>query len=254
MRVPFLLACSLVAAISAAGTPAWAQHESAGAIEEGRTVYNAVCANCHGPDGDQITGINFSRAVFRRPFTDAQLNQTIRRGIPGTPMPPTNVTEEQAARTVAYLRSMSEAMRAGAVGGDAGRGRALFDGKGKCSTCHVVSGEGSRTGPDLSAIGSVRRAKELETSILSPGAEVSPDNRSFRVITQDGRKVSGRLLNQDTFTVQVLDAVDERPKSFDKTTLREYGFIDSVMPSYRNTLQPQELADLVSYLASLKRR
>jgi len=229
-----------------------AQHDSAGAIEEGRRAYETLCVNCHGPDGDQISPINFSRGQFRRSFTDAQLAEIVRGGIPGTPMPPSNVEEAQALRIVAYLRSLTSGMNT-VAGGDAARGKAIFDGKGKCATCHTVRGAGSRLGPELTHIGSVRRAIELRRSLLYPGAEVLPENRSYRVVTREGRTVTGRLLNLDTFTVQMLDASDERPKSFDRSTLRESGFIDSAMPSYQSTLAPQELTDVIAYLTSLKR-
>lgn len=245
----------------AAGAIAWllassasAQHDSAGAIEEGRMVYTGVCANCHGPDGDQIRGINFSRGQFRRPFTDAELNQIVRKGIPNTPMPPTDVPEEQAARVVSYLRSMSDGMSKDTVTGDRGRGQAIVDGKGGCRRCHTINGAGARIGPDLSGIGLVRRAREIQQSLVDPAAEVSPENRFFQVVTRDGRTIRGRLLNVDTFTVQLLDAADERPKSFDKAALRDYDFVAPGMPSYKTTLQPQELADVVAYLTSLRRR
>jgi putative heme-binding domain-containing protein len=253
MRFPQLIAWTLVAAVQVIGAPLWAQHESAGAIEEGRTIYNAICANCHGPDGDQIRGINFGRGQFRRPLSDADLNVIIRTGIPGTPMPGTNVPEEQAARVVAYLRSLAESMKSGAVAGDQTRGKTIFEGKGACASCHAVNGHGSRVGPDLSAIGSQRRGIELTQSLLDPAAEVLPQNRSYRVVTSDGKTVTGRLLNQDTFTVQLIDS-DEQLRSFDKSALREHGFAESAMPSYRGKLEPQELADVVGYLASLKRR
>jgi putative heme-binding domain-containing protein len=212
-----------------------------------------VCANCHGPDGNQIGGIDFSRGLFRRPYSDAELSEIIRRGIPGTPMPPTELPDAQAARIVAYLRSMSASLKESAVSGDPARGQALFDGKGTCSTCHAVNGRGGRRGPDLSAIGSVRRAAELQRSILEPAAEVLPQNRLYRVVTRDGQSVTGRLLNQDTFTVQLLDS-DAQLRSFDKSALREHAFVDTIMPSFRGRLDPQELADLVAFLASLRRR
>jgi len=78
-------------------------------------------------------------------------------------------------------------------------------------------------------------------------------NRSFHAVTLDGRTVTGRLLNQDTFTVQIIDT-DEHLRSFDKSTLREFGFSETPMPSYRGKLEPQEMADVISYLSSLKRR
>ena len=77
-------------------------------------------------------------------------------------------------------------------------------------------------------------------------------NRSYRVVTKDGATVTGRLLNLDTFTIQLLDSL-EQLRSFVKSDLLEHGFIDkSPMPSYRERLDAQELADLVSYLVSLK--
>jgi len=236
-----------------AGHRLLAQHESAGAIEEGRTIFGAVCANCHGPDGNLISGIDFSRGQLRRPYSDQELSQIVRRGIPGTPMPPTEMPEEQAGRVVAYLRSMSKGLRETTAAGDRARGRAVFDGKGTCQSCHMVDGQGGRRGPDLSGIGAVRRAAELEQSILDPAAEVLPQNRSFKVVTREGRTIEGRLLNQDTFTVQLLDS-EAQLHSFDKTMLRESGFTETAMPSFRGKLDSRELADVVAYLTSLRRR
>jgi putative heme-binding domain-containing protein len=117
----------------------------------------------------------------------------------------------------------------------------------------MVDGRGGRLGPDLSIIGSLRRAVEIEASVVDPPAEVLPQNRMYRVVTRSGREVSGRLMNMDTFTVQLLDS-DERLRSFDKAALRDHGFADTAMPSYRDKLSPSEIADVVSYLVSLKRR
>ncbi len=253
MRPRHVLGSALAAVVSLVSTTASAQHESAGAIDEGRRAYGSLCVNCHGPDGDQIGGINFSRGQYRQAYTDAHLSGIIQKGIPGTPMPPSNVPDEQAARIVAYLRSLTEGMNNVSVPGDATRGKALFDGKGKCLTCHTVSGVGSRLGPELTEIGAVRRAIELRRSLTYPGAEVLAENRLYRVVTREGRAITGRLLNLDTFTVQILAAADERPKSFDRATLTSSGFIDSTMPSYRESLTPQELADVIRYLTSLRK-
>ena len=110
----------------------------------------------------------------------------------------------------------------------------------------------SRIGPDLSDIGRLRRAVELESSIVDPNAEIFYTNRSYRVMAKDGTTATGRLLNVDTFTIQLLDT-KEQLRSFDKAGLRDYGFVDSSpMPSYRGKLTDQEIADAVSYLVSLK--
>ncbi len=230
--------------------PAVAQHATGYDVEEGGRVFQTACAACHGPDGDLIAGIDFGHGVFRRPLSDDEIVGIIRNGIPNTPMPPQpGMSEEQARRVVTYLRSMPASTSS--VAGDAARGRALFEGAGDCLDCHRVANRGSRAGPDLSRIGLVRRAAELEQSLLDPDAEVQPQNRTYRVVLPSGEAVTGRLLNQDTFTVQLIDS-SERLRSFDKSALRQHGFVPSPMPSLRGRLDAQQIADLVSYLTSLR--
>jgi putative heme-binding domain-containing protein len=231
----------------------FAQHETAFDVEDGGRAFRNSCQSCHGPDGDEIPGVDLGRGVFKRASTDADLVRIIRNGVPGTPMPPVNVSEEQASRIVAYLRSVAASKRSTSASGDAVRGKALFDGKGACVTCHAVNGVGGRLGPELTRIGQVRRAVELEQSMLEPGSEVLPTNRFYRAVTRDGTTVTGRLLNHDTFTVQLLDA-KEQLRSFVKADLEEHGFVRSPMPSVKGSLSSQEVADVVSYLVSLKGR
>jgi putative heme-binding domain-containing protein len=107
-------------------------------------------------------------------------------------------------------------------------------------------------GPDLSDIAALRRSVELERSLLEPNEEVLAQNRYYRAVTKQGESVTGRLLNVDTFSVQILDS-KERLLSLQRSELREAGFVnDSPMPSYRGKLSTQELADVVAYLLSLK--
>ena len=230
------------------------QHDGAPDVEEGGRVFQNICANCHGPDGDQVAGIHLARGQFRRPMTDEDLEGIIRKGIPGTPMPGSNMSADQAQRIVAYLRSTAAAARDGAGAGDPVRGRALFEGKGGCLKCHRVNGVGSRLGPDLSDVGRFRRTTDLERSLTVPDAEILGQNRFYRIVDKDGRTVTGRLLNLDTFTVQMLDS-SEQLRSFIKSDLREHGFIDrSPMPSYKDTLTPTEIAAIVGFLRSLRAR
>jgi putative heme-binding domain-containing protein len=243
-----------VAALGLAVFPARvaAQHETAADLLDGERAFKASCANCHGPDGDQIQGIDLGRGRFRRQMTDADLIRIIRTGIPNTPMPATQMTEEQSGRIVAYLRSRAANVSANAIVGDPARGKALFDSKGACASCHRVNGAGSRVGPDLTAIGATRSSVELQRALVDPNAEVQPNNRFYRVTLKDGTRIEGRLLGHDTFTVQLLDT-SEQLRSLSKADLRDAAFIDSPMPSYR-TLTPQELSDIVSYLSSLRNR
>jgi len=230
-----------------------AQHETASDIEDGGRVFRQSCANCHGPDGNEIPGIDLGRGVFKTAKTDEDLVRIIQKGVPGTPMPATNMSDEQAKRVVAYLRSTAATKTSATAVGDAARGKALFEGKGGCLKCHRANSVGSRIGPDLTRIGQLRRSADLERSLVDPAAEVLPTGRFYRVVTKDGAIVTGRLLNIDTFTVQMIDT-KEQLRSFTKANLKEHGFIPSPMPSYKATLNTQELADVVSYLVSLKGR
>jgi putative heme-binding domain-containing protein len=248
------LAALLVALVgSAARHPAYAQHETAADLLDGERAFRGSCANCHGPDGDLIPGIDLGRGRFRRQMTDADLVRIIRTGIPNTPMPATQMTEEQAQKIVGYLRSRAATAATGGIPGDIARGKSLFETKGACASCHRIAGTGSRVGPDLTSIGAVRQATELQRALIEPDAEVQPTNRFYRVTLKDGTRVEGRLLSHDTYTVQLLDT-KENLRSFLKADLRESAFIPSPMPSYRTTMSPQELADIVSYLTSLRNR
>ena len=140
----------------------------------------------------------------------------------------------------------------GSISGDRTRGEAIFFGKGGCQSCHRVLDKGSRLGPDLTDIGSIRKPEELQTSLLDPNAEILPEGRFYRVVTRDGATTIGRLLNLDTYQIQMMDP-KERLRSFDKSELREHGFVKgSTMPSYRDKLSRDEMADLMAYLGTLK--
>lgn len=243
----------ILAAMLAAGLLLAQQNYSPPDIEDGGRLYRGNCALCHGPEGDFVPGVDLGHGTFTRASSDDDLVRIIRTGIPGTPMPPANFTEFQARTIVAYLRSMAaDSARSGAPPGDPARGKTVFEGKGQCASCHRVKGSGSRLGPDLTQIGSVRRSIELEKSLLEPDAEILPQNRTFRAVTRDGITVTGRILNHDSFTVQLLDS-KERLVSLSKANLREQTFLtNSPMPSYRGKLTAQELADVISHLMSLK--
>ncbi|HMB74169.1 MAG TPA: c-type cytochrome [Gammaproteobacteria bacterium] len=249
LSAPAVLATAI---LSLAAVDGAAQHATAFDIEDGARAYENVCANCHGPDGDLIAGIDLGRGMFRRPLSDDQIVDIILNGIENTPMPATpGISEAQAREIVAWLRTSAANRVTSSDGGDPERGKMVFEGTGQCLQCHRVAGRGSRTGPDLTRIGLLRRAAELEVALLEPDALVQPENRTYRVVPRGGEPVVGRLLNHDTFTVQLIDA-DEKLRSFDKGGLTEHGFVASPMPSYREQLDPQAIADLVSYMSSLR--
>ncbi len=216
----------------------------------GEQLYKENCVECHGAEGDAVPDVDLGHGRFRRATTDPELVGIVLRGIPNTAMPPNNFTEAQASAIVQYLRA--KASRAAASAGNAGAGQGIFAGKGNCTSCHRVNGSGSRLGPDLSEVGRLRHSTDIEQSIVDPDSFILPSNRFVRLVTRDGATVTGRLLNQDAFTVQLLDS-KEQLRTMLRADLKEFAFIDkSPMPPYRGKLSPQEITDLVSYLVSLQ--
>jgi cytochrome c oxidase cbb3-type subunit III len=219
----------------------------------GKPLFNSNCAVCHGPSGDNVPGIDLGRGKFRRVSSDEDIVRVIQNGIPGTGMPAANIPEFQTRLIVAYLRTQAlESSRVTSSPAEIAQGRSVFEGKGGCLQCHRVMGRGSRRGPDLSEIGAYRLSEELRASIVDPDAEILPPNRSIHATTSDGKPVAGTLLNEDTFSLQLITA-DDRLLNVSKSNLRDWSFDEkSPMPSYKDRLTPQELTAIVNYLVSLK--
>ena len=258
--------------VMSAGTPRAQQHSyTPQEIEEGRKLYDANCGRCHAETGSGVVGADLFRQI-RRANSDDDLAKLIQSGIAGTAMPPSNFTTPQALTVVAYLRSMvgvTPVAAPGAAGGPGrgatlsgvpARGKEIFSGKGGCTSCHRAEGAGGTTGPDLTRAGVGRGGRGpvqpvdpavLERAILEPDADIAVAFRVFQVTPRTGAQVRGVLLNQDTFSVQLRDEA-QNLRAFLKSDLKDSGFLPSPMPSYRGRLTPQEVADVVSYLLTLK--
>ena len=139
------------------------------------------------------------------------------------------------------------------VAGDAAAGKLLFEGKGRCLTCHAVNDTGGSMGPDLSWIGLLRLPESLKHSLVDPGAEVSRRYFTLVVETRDGKKLEGLLLNEDDFSLQMRDTAGEL-RSFRKDDVKEVRREPrSLMPSFGKQLSEAEIDNLVAYLRTLRK-
>jgi len=135
--------------------------------------------------------------------------------------------------------------------GDSSKGKALVESSG-CFDCHRIGDRGSRLGPNLSDIGSRRTPIRLQRSLVAPDEEVLFDARFVRLVTKEGVIVTGRLLNQDAISVQLMTPKEEL-RTYLRANLREYTIVDKgLMPSTQGKLTDQQVADIVAYLSSLK--
>jgi putative heme-binding domain-containing protein len=223
-------------------------------IAYGSRLYDAQCTTCHGATGDGVGGVDLRSGKFRNAVTDQDLTRVVTTGIPGTGMQAFKFDPAEIAGIVAFLRNMNAFDRGSVKAGDAERGRAVFDGKGDCARCHRVGTRGSRVGPDLSDVGAMRSAASLLRSLLDPTSQMMPINRPVRAVMRDGKVVNGRRLNEDTYTVQLIDD-QERLLSLMKSDVAEFTIATvSPMPSFSGRLTPDEIDDVVAYLLSLKGR
>ena len=221
-------------------------------VAYGAQIYTAQCAMCHGANGDGVGGVNLATGQFRRAASDRALGRLMTTGIPDMGMPAFDLDSGETAGIVAYLRNMRSFDASSVPIGDAARGRAVFEGAGMCRDCHRVDGTGAGMPPDLGNIGSLRTASALRTSVLDPTSALLPINRPIRAVTKDGSVINGRRLNEDTYTVQLISE-SGRLVSLAKSDLAEYTVLTtSPMPSYADKLAPEEVADVVAYLLSLK--
>lgn len=236
------------------------------AAKAGEYEFRINCALCHGLGAHGGgRGPDLTRAQKKHARSDADMFQIINNGIPGTAMPAngTNgqgvgMTEEEIWQIVTYIRSVE--VKATATQGNAAHGKELFYGDANCSLCHMVDGKGGRVGPDLSTVGESRTREALIESVRSPSRRLAwgltESNKEFAqeyetvtAVTQDGKQIKGVAINEDSFSVQIMDMGEQlhflekdKLKSFQKSR-------DSAMPKYdADVLSDKDLEDVLAFL------
>lgn len=223
-------------------------------VAAGGRIFRSHCAQCHGLNGEGGRGPDLTTGRFRHGGSDGELLRTIMQGIAGTEMPGIYMEEHQVWQIVSYVRSLSARTETRPLPGDPVRGERLFKGKGGCAACHMVNGAGGRRGPDLSDIGALRSPEHLRTSLVEPGKQVPGRWWTVRVGTKSGDPLAGFRLNEDTYSIQLLDENGVLHSLLKENVGSIEVSKDSIMPAYGGMLTAGELDDLVAYLYSLRRK
>jgi cytochrome c oxidase cbb3-type subunit 3 len=189
---------------------------SAQTIAAGKALFESNCSFCHGADarGGRGPDLVQSPVVLDDEGTGKDVGAVVSRGFPPQ-MPSFNFTPQQISDLAAFLHSRVLAVANLAhgryslpfvVSGNAQKGKAFFNGPGKCSTCHSVTG-------DLAHIGSKYQPIDIQNAILSGrigqpafiGRGQAPV-RKVTVTMPSGQVLTGDLKYVDEFNVIFVDS------------------------------------------------
>jgi putative heme-binding domain-containing protein len=219
-------------------------------IRGGMSLYRRMCADCHGLDATGYRGPDLA-AGMAGGMADERMFQVIRKGVPGSEMPPSARPDHEILQIIAYLRSLGGAAPADtAPVGNVSNGAQLF--AKQCQNCHRVAGKGGRIGPDLSRIGMARTRAALIREIRTPHEWIPPAFETVTITTKDGQKIRGVKKNEDAFSIQVMDT-RERIQGYLKSDVEVTYDKNSLMPAFDpNRLSDSDLNDVVGYLTTLR--
>jgi cytochrome c oxidase cbb3-type subunit III len=240
------------------------------AAKAGEYEFRINCALCHGLGArGGGRGPDLTRAQKKHAHSDAELFEVISNGIPGTAMPAngTNgqgvgMTDEEIWQIITYIRSVEVKAPSRPIGNPA-HGKELFYGDANCSLCHMIAGKGGRLGPELTGVGASRTRDSIIDSVRNPSRrlawglaeatkEFPQEYETITVVTADGKEIKGVALNEDNFSVQMMDS-SEQIYLLDKDKLRSFKKSrESMMPVFTpEVLTDKDLDDIVEYLISV---
>ena len=136
--------------------------------------------------------------------------------------------------------------------GHAADGRKVFDTDGGCAACHSLGGK-KKLGPDLSAIGAKYGRQAMLDNISNPSDAIGPEYVPTTFTLKSGERLSGLIAEEtpDHIVIQTGPDASQRMKPTDVASREEVRV--SLMPEgLLSTLSPQQLADLLEFLATLK--
>jgi len=159
------------------------------------------------------------------------------------------------SRRVARLGAGFDPAQVLAVDGDPDSGRQLFlAGRGQCSQCHAIHGQGLDVGPELSRVGGKYPvAGEMLRHLIDPSAEIAEAYRAITVLTDEGQAFTGRLVDRSAGSIRLRDGTGRLIEIETERVEAERASDRSLMPeNLLDSLTVRQAADLLAYLLSLR--
>lgn len=139
-------------------------------------------------------------------------------------------------------------------GGDPAAGREVFAAHpvAECMRCHKIDNEGGEAGPDLSHVASRGDRAYFLESLMNPSAKIAQGFETVIITTTDDATIAGTLRGEDAQSVSIAQA-DGKIVKIEKTKIKTRSAAPvSAMPPLAMVLKPEELRDVIAYLASRK--
>jgi putative heme-binding domain-containing protein len=217
-------------------------------VAAGKLIFEGQCALCHGTEGGGGRGPSLRHPKLVHAADDQALKSLIENGIPPEMPPAWFLTAEEIAGVAAYVRALGN-VPPEVLPGDPARGKALYARSG-CSACHILAGEGSGYGPELTDVGARRGSSRLRETLRNPAKTIPEDFLLVEATANSSQTIRGIRLNEDTFSIQLKDQ-QGRFHSFRKSELRSLKKLrgETPMPAYGSALSAAEFDDLINFLA-----
>jgi mono/diheme cytochrome c family protein len=245
------------------------------AADRGRHLYATECWDCHGPTarGVDNQGPNLIRSnIVLHDRLGSELGPFLKKGHPlQSKASAASLTDSQIADISHFLKQrVDDALKRQPMGdhinvitGDVAAGKAYFEGEGKCTTCHALTG----TQPgSLAGIGA-RYAEpvDLQQSILFPtgrgrggggrggGRGPSTAPVMLTVTPAGGQPITGELVFLDDFDAQLRDS-SGKLHTFTRTPTLKVVKTDPLQAHHEllDRITDKNMHDLVVYLETVK--
>ncbi|HYO81253.1 MAG TPA: PQQ-binding-like beta-propeller repeat protein [Bryobacteraceae bacterium] len=217
---------------------------------EVKQTYSKLCSGCHGDDArgtQQGPGLAGNPWVRRRSVQS--LKNVIRNGVPSAGMPGFKLPDTTIDALAAMVVSLNAVAAEQAVDGDREAGKQIFFGKGQCASCHMVYGEGSAVGPDLSNVARELTVDQIREALLQPDSRIASGYELVTVHLQSGKSLRGFARSRSSFDLALQDLQGRfHPLSLDQ--------ISRVTDEKRSLMRPvnaagHETQNVVAFLSRL---